>query len=1502
MQRRLRILRKTVIVTLITLFAFLLSLCFAIQIPAVQTYIVQRITQSIQKQLPNAKVSVGAVHFAFFNKLVISDIYASDIHGDTLLYAKYATAGLSYFNLSKHRFSLSSVNLYDGVFNIYDGPQTNNINEVLNEMHRKQALPDTLEEKGPGLRLLVKDVALSNFRFTYRNLRNPSANPQPDVIDFKDLSLSKINVDIRNLNIRDDTVFFQIKYINFFEKSGYQLDKLSAESVYLCANQVMLKNLIIDDGHSFLTLNHYAMNFDNRRDFGEYPVKVRMDADIRNSAFSFGSINHYAKGFNVENLKVHLHGRVTGTVNRLSASLLSIVKDKGDTRILTSFKMNGLPDINKTGLSLQLQELSTNDNDLSEIVQAFIGHNYTVSTDKLIRRLGKIHFKGSFDGLYNDFVTHGEVETGIGAATVDMLFHKTSERSFTAEGDAHVRQFNIGKFLDLPLLGEVNSDAEAVLTFNPSEHEAINFKLTGEVSTLDFNRYAYSNIKINGQLSDRRFEGELKVNDPNLKMDFNGFIAYSQRSDTTIMRHNYKADIQYANLFALNFNTRDTVSELKTLLTANYRYNTSFDGGIGKIEATNTGYRDKDNVHNIGDISLTFAQNNSGYRTQLHAKFADIDYRGPLPLSDFIHDFRYASHLKLLPLLGDSAKHSVNRSSDYQLSLQIKDIDELSQLAMPGLRIENQTKAKLSLTPDNLLSINLESPKLALNQQNLYKVKMDIQGNNEQLSTKIDVNNALLVGLNIDNINTVINVAPNDIRTKIAYDNKSKPINKGQLLFNTSFTENEFQRFPVINIAVQASELMINDTIWRVAPAQITIDTSAINFDRIALSNHNQQVALQGTISAEKSDTLSLSLVNFNLSHLNPMSSKQGYAFQGMLSGKAQMTDVYNTPMFYVNADAQQVKLNNRPLDNITVRSRWDNESQILRLQAEIKEGSASKISLRGIYNPAKDSLNVSTQLTRFPVAHVEPLVRGVLSNVGGSLSGVIRIGGSLKAPLLYGNDVTLDDLRLTVDYLNTQYSLTTPIDISPTLIKIQNATISDAASGKGTLNGTFRHQGFRAIKYDMDISANNLLCMNTTIKNNELFYGKAYATGLVRINGNSDNIHFDITATTEPNTVCNIPLSKSAKAKESNILTFKEPNIDNNFGEPIRIVPQFKLGHRMTVDMNLTATPNADIQIIFDEKAGDIIKGKGNGNIRFSIDPSIDKFDLFGDYAIDQGNYLFTLQNIISKHFTMEQGSYISFNGDIDKTTLDITAVYRTKASLSNLLSDTSETANIRRNIDCRIHITGNLFSPDLSYKVEVQNLDVNTRAQVEAAMNSDEKMTRQFISLLTLGSFMPEDQSGISSINLSASASEILSNQLSNILTQLNIPLDLGFVYNTTANGNDALDIAVSTQLFNNRLIINGAFGNNIGNYNNTDFTSDIDIELKFDKQGRFRGKAFTHSADQFTNQIDNSQRSGVGFIFQEDFNSFNELFKRWFGRKKKAEAVVKKEDTEEKEEEEK
>ncbi len=1482
MPRVLKWLKKLAIICGVLLVVVPLSLYFIVQLPAVQTFLVHTVTRSLQEQLPKSTISVGGIHYSLFKKLVVSDIYASDVQGDTLVYVKTAAVNFSYYKPSSRTLVFSAIRLYNGVFNLYDGEKTNNINEVLDELPQSTDT-DTLD-KGPGLKFQIKNIALENFRFTYQNRRNPTIDREPGVIDFKDLGLSDIDIDIRNFKIKQDTIFFDIKHIGLFEKSGYRIHNLSAQTAYISAHRIMLRDVVIADNYSYLSLKHYSMSFKSRYDFEDYPEKIIMSAEFNDAIFSLSTIKHFAPGFDVDNIKLHLNGRAGGTVNKLSGSSLSIALDSGKTTLLTSFKMNGLPEIDQTSLSLRIEELKSNSTDLSHILRNLIKEDYTPSTARLIGRLGEIHFKGSFDGLYNDFVAHGDLNTSIGEANVDMLFHKTDAKSFTGDGHAVVRNFNLGYFIDLKPLGLLSAEADAQLTFLTASNESFKFKVTGDVSKLEFNNYAYSNMEIDGLLSDRSFEGAVKSDDPNLKMDFSGKLSFSQGSDSTyVLSHKYRANIYHADLCALHFNTRDSISELKSEIAANYEYSKSIDGGAGRFEVSNTFYRDPSGIYNIGNIILSFAREENNYSSQLRSGFADANYSGPLPVTGFFEDLLHEIYLKRLPLLGDSSQHSVNRLAKYKFDVHFKRVNGLSNLITPGLMIGDQTRLAINLDPFGNMDFHLDSPVLALNDDYLQQIKISASGNKDSLALQLNINKSKFLGFGIDNIFSTIGVSDNNIETKLSYNNNSKPSNKGLLHINTSFAANKSPLSPIINFDIHQSSITVNDTVWTIAPAALSINERRLYFKNVSLFNQRQQIAIQGAISPAKTDTFAIRLNNFEVSNFNTFSQTQGYTLQGVVSGNAQLTGLYDTLMFYADFKGEKIIVNGRPLDHIDLNSRWDKESNQFRLLLNIGEKGAQKVRVAGIYSPRRDSLYANAAFDHFPLANVEPLLSGVLSDINGYLSGKIEIKGSLKAPQLYGNNVILDSLGLTVDYLKTHYTLTAPVDIRPNLIHINQATIYDGVGGKGTLSGTLKHRAFKDLKFDVNVVSNDLLCMNTTIKDNDLFYGKAYATGRVQITGDESNIHFDITAHTNPRTICYIPLSSSSQAKESGILTFKAPVNEEESSWKPSSKPKVKAGQRMTVDINLTATPEAEVQIIFDEKAGDIVRGHGKGNMRLSLDPSIDKFDLYGDYAIEQGDYFFTLQDIISKKFVIEQGSHISFNGDIHKTTLDITALYKTKTALNTLIADTSSTGNVRRVVDCRIHITGNLFNPALGYKVDVQNLDPSTRAQVEAALNTEEKMSRQFLSLLALNSFMPEEQSGISSINLSASASEMLSNQLSNMLTQLNIPFDVGFVYNTSpTTGQNDFDVAVSTQLFDNRLSINTAFGN-AKNYN-TNFTGDVDIELKLDKQGRYRAKAFTHSADQFTDQLDNSQRSGLGFIYQEDFNTFKELFNRWFGRKKK------------------
>ncbi|MBQ1938413.1 MAG: translocation/assembly module TamB domain-containing protein, partial [Bacteroidales bacterium] len=235
--------------------------------------------------------------------------------------------------------------------------------------------------------------------------------------------------------------------------------------------------------------------------------------------------------------------------------------------------------------------------------------------------------------------------------------------------------------------------------------------------------------------------------------------------------------------------------------------------------------------------------------------------------------------------------------------------------------------------------------------------------------------------------------------------------------------------------------------------------------------------------------------------------------------------------------------------------------------------------------------------------------------------------------------------------------------------------------------------------------------------------------------------------------------------------------------------------------------------------------------------------------------------------------------------TQLNIDATYKTKASLSTIIAD-STAINTRRAVDCGIRVTDKLKDPKIAFSINVPDLEPSYKTRVESALSTEDKVQRQFLALLLSSTFLPDEQSGIANNTavLFSNVSELMTTQLNNIFMKLNIPLDLGFNYQMTSTGANLFDVAVSTQLFNNRVLVNGVIGNKQQNGgSNNEVVGDIDIEVKINPSGSLRASAFSHSSDQYTNYLDNLQRTGIGISWQQEFNSFVSYIKQIFSNKK-------------------
>ena len=181
-----------------------------------------------------------------------------------------------------------------------------------------------------------------------------------------------------------------------------------------------------------------------------------------------------------------------------------------------------------------------------------------------------------------------------------------------------------------------------------------------------------------------------------------------------------------------------------------------------------------------------------------------------------------------------------------------------------------------------------------------------------------------------------------------------------------------------------------------------------------------------------------------------------------------------------------------------------------------------------------------------------------------------------------------------------------------------------------------------------------------------------------------------------------------------------------------------------MRIRLNIQANPDIQALIELDKDAGNILSARGNGQIQLDLRPRTDLFQINGDYTLTSGSFNYNALGFTNRLFKIDNGSSIRFSGDLMESDLDIGATYSTKTSVGTLIADTSSVST-RRLVNCHIQITDKLKNPELNFSIDVPDLDPATQTRVESALNTDDKIQKQFLSLLISGSFMPDEQSGI-------------------------------------------------------------------------------------------------------------------------------------------------------------
>ena len=1481
---------RILLYTLAVLVVLPVSAYFSLQSPGVQTWLTNRIAGYFSSRW-GTEVRIKGVDIEFFTKLVLEGVYVEDMHKDTLLYAEKLKADIGIFSRDSSRLFISDVFLQNATVKIkkYKGESSLNLQFIIDEFTSHDTTPSTDSTKW---NIGIGGITLDNIRFAYRIEKDTS---HLKGINFSDILTSSVKGKITDIKFDEDTIRCVVESFAFHEKSGFILRDFHAKA------SISPVDMKADDLKAFtnnsLVIANIAFRYKSYDDYNDFVNKVKMKAQFASSNIEMEDIAYFSDALYGLKRRVFLNGEVSGTVTDLRGkNILLAIGD--ETSFLGNFNLTGLPDINQTFMSFDAKELRTSRKGIEEIPLPPFNENRSIALPDNISLFGMIKFKGNFSGFYNDFVSYGKFNTALGQIATDISMKQDTAGKISYHGKFATKDFNLGRFFaSEKYIGKitlnVNLDGKGLRKSDAT------MKVDGNINSLEANGYNLRNIDLKGKLARNIFDGNLAVNDENLNLDFAGSMDFSK----ALTKVNFASHITKANLSNLNLYKSDELTGVTASVEVD-AVGSNLDDVIGQIKLSDVIYSKGKEKYDFKDLQLSIEDDHGNKNMSLTSSIADAQLNGkfkPIEVSSCLNDFVAGYFPARIDRIEKKNTYSKDHDQEFSYSVQVKNTHTFTQAFLPDIEIKLPASFSGKYNEGkNDFSVNGSFPDFAFKTYHFSNIKILGSTVGNRLSFEASCQRlALADSVWIDHIAVGTLSANDTLNFKLNWYNTSVQKYEGNIPGYISFSEN-----PKVKLKILPSYITIADSTWNLDETnEIVKDSSFIRIKNLDFTCNNQRVKLEGTISKVKEDQLYLLLTSFSLENFNSALKGSGFSLHGTISGNTSIGNLYDKPYFGSSIDMAGLKLNNELIGNGSLASIYESNKDLVTFNGNFTRDEVGNMKFSGNYYPLKKekSIEVNAEVNNFRLQFFEPFLGGIIENLKGLASADLKIEGTPEKPELSGEVKAKVD-NVHVNYLGTDYHFDGDITVEPNSFDFAGLTIYDVNQNTAeVINGKLFHTNFKNFQMDVDMKANKFMALNTNEKDNSIYYGRCFATGILNVFGFMDNINLSASVKTDKAknafgkneyTQLFLPLSASGEVNESGYITF----VSNDTTLKTKL-PKYKVNTTgLTMDLKLEPTTDAQVQIIFDEKVGDIIKANGTGNLEMSINEFGD-FKMYGEYVVNEGDYLFTLKNVVNKKFRLEKGGTVRWTGNPEQADINMNAIYELRTSLSPLFLEHEQTEATRKRypVDLVMNLTGKLTHPDIQFDVKLPTTDDFTRQQAfEKFKNSENDLNKEVFALLVMNSFVPTDQAKSQQVQNNnpgagtVTSTEMLSNQLSNWLSQISNEFDVGVHYRPGDVVNkDQVQLALSTQLFNDKLSIDGSVANNSNTttQNTSNIVGDINADYKLTEDGKLRAKAFNKANEGDLLSIQKGPYTqGVGIFYREEFDTIGELYRRFLSKTKK------------------
>lgn len=1447
---RIKKLRKIIVRTIVIILLLLLIVVIVFSIPSVQTYVAKKVTTSLNETY-GTDINIERLGLNWKGEVDIREVLINDHHADTLIYAKeLQTNILSFRNLIAGDLGFGSIVLDEAKLYVktYKDEESDNLyifSEKFNTNPTAEVKPFSM---------FGNDITLTNstVKITDENLENASV-----------LFLKNVNLEADDFKITGPDVEAQIKALSLDADRGFTIK--STKGFFSYTEEAMtLKELDLQTENSAI---RGTMVFNYGEDgLGDFVNGVTIDATFDNTKLATDDINTFYDEFGAEQI-INVDGVFKGTMNDFTFTDTNL--SVGATQLYGNYHIQNILNDDGYVISANNHTIRTSYYELRRFMPRILGD---VLPNQL-KDLGTVTFQGTTRITETDLTTRSGLTTAVGTADLDLEMANMSDIDrATYKGNVVLNKFNLGKIAGTTSLGRMTAD----LTFDGSgfSQKTVNTKVNGSISSFTFEDYTYQKIQVSGRLKNPIFDGDLIINDPNLKMEFKGLVDVSKEYN----QYDFEADIEYAELNKLNLIKRDSVSVFSGRVIMDMD-GTNINDLDGTVEFVQTFYQTENADFYFDDFLITSSF--EGPVRTIEIKSPDI-INGKISGEFLIEDIPNLFQNSIASIYTNyiPAEVTTNQYLNYEFEVYNKIVD----VFVPELQLGDNTKVKGSVASDeSKFQLDFRSPELLLYNNYLGNVNVQVDNDNPLFNTYISVDSVYTGVYDV----TELSLINKTIKDTLFIRSEFKGGKEKEDLFNLSL-------YHTINpegksvVGVKKSDITYKENVWYINKDnnnlnKVTFDDNfkTVRIDSMVLNHENEYIEMAGELRDSLYKDIKVRFRDVNIGNLVP--PVDSLRLKGNVNGRLNF--LQKNGAYYPNSSVtiDNIDINDVAFGNLNLEIAGNENLSKYTINTTLTNDKVTSISARGEIDvePTNPQINLNVILNEFNMQAFSPFGGDVVTNIRGLISGNARVSGSYKSPDILGR-FNLEDSGLKIPFLNTDFNIdnNTQIDVTKNKFDIGTTVITDTKyNTTGTLSGFASHVNFSKWELDLNIDSDNILALDTPKSEDALYYGTAFISGTTDISGPVDELTIDVTATTEPNTSFKIPISDTQSLGEDTFITFLSPAEKEALinGEVI----EEKELKGLSLNFDLDITDDAEVEVVVDQENNSKLTGKGIGTLLIRIN-TLGKFKMWGEYTVIEGIFDFRYGGLIQKKIGIVPGGFIVWEGNPERGRIDLTALYETDANPSVLLDNPSVNRKIPVNV--LVDLSGELIQPEIDFRIEFPRTSSIVRSELEYKLQNREQREQQALFLVASDAFVDDNFGGAGAFTgtlvdrVSGLVNELFEDQDGKFKLGLDYSQGSRLPNQETA---DRFGITLSTNI-NERILINGKVGVPVGGVNESTVAGDIEVQWLVNEDGSLRINFFNRQADiQFIGE-DQIFEQGAGISYSVDFDTFRELVNKLFNKK--------------------